>query len=166
MRERCKNAQFLRHLIYDLKRDYGFSIIIIKTLSTVVDLEEGTKRPTLSYRHVKRAIFLPARAFRSFVYDLSYVASNKNFTAGGFFDPTDRVIFLDARDIADFEITVDDRIIYNNEEHIVTDKRDFIAQTLYGIKMRHVASQPLKDPSNQSIQETITINDSVAAVKS
>lgn len=165
MRERCKNAQFLRHLIYDLKRDYGFSIIIIKTLSVVTDLEEGTKRPTLSYRHVKRAIFLPARAFRSFVYDLSYVASNKNFTTGGFFDPIDRTIFLDARDIVDFEIAVDDRVIYNNEEYIVTDKRDFIAQTLYGIKMRHVTGQSLEDPSNQSVQETITINDPVTAVK-
>lgn len=161
---RCKNAQFLRHLVYDLKRDYGFPILITKTLNVTTNIEEGTKRPTLSYRNVKRAIFLPARTFRSFVYDLSYVASNKNFTTGSFFDPTDRIIFLDTRDITNFEIAIDDRIIYNNEEYIVTEVHDFIAQTLYGVKMRHVAGQALKDPSNQTIQETITITD--IAVKS
>lgn len=166
MRDRCKNAQFLRHLIYDLKRDYGFPILIVKTLSVTVDIEEGTKRPTLSYRSLKRAIFLPARTFRSFVYDLTYVASNKNFTTGSFFDPTDRVIFLDARDIINFEMEIDDRIIYNDEEYIITEIHDFIEQTLYGVKMRHVAGQALKDPSNQSIQETITVIDSTTAVKS
>lgn len=161
MRERRKNAQFLRHLVYDLKRDYGFPITIVKTQSTTVDLESGIKRPTFSYRVVNRAIFLPARAYRSFVYDLSYVGANKNFTAGAFFDPTDRALFLDARDIDDFEISVDDRIIYDNKEYIVTEVHDFIAQVLFGVKMRHVKGQILDDPTNSIVLETVTVADTV-----
>jgi len=163
MRERRKNAQFLRHLVYDLKRDYGFPITVVKTVSIDMDLKSGVKRPILSYHKIKRAIFLPSRMFRSFVYDLSYVASNKNFTAGGFFDPIDRVIFLDARDIS--EIEPDDRVIYNNEEYIVTEIRDFIEQTIYGVKMRHTTGQAFNDPSNQVIIETITVTGSVVGVK-
>lgn len=166
MRERRKNAQFLRHLVYDLKRNYGFPIMVIKTVSTTVDLESGAKRPTLKYRRIQRAIFLPARAFRSFVYDLSYVASNKNFTTGAFFDPTDRMLFIDTRDIDDFEINVDDRILYNNEEYIVSEIHDFIAQVLFGIKMRHIQGQILDDPSNSVIAETVVMTDSIAGVKS
>jgi len=163
MRERRKNARFLRQLVYDLKRDYGFQILIVKTLSVDVDLINGTKRPTFSYHSIKRAIFLPARNFRSFVYDLTYVASNKNFMTGSFFDPTDRVIFLDVRDID--EIAIDDRVIYNNEEYIVVEIQDFIEETIFGVKMRHVVGQVLEDPSNQTIEETIIATDSTAAVK-
>lgn len=166
MRERRKNAQFLRHLVYDLKRDYGFPIVIVKTQSMTVDLESGVKRATSAYRVVNRAIFLPARAFRSFVYNLTFVATNKNFMAGAFFDPTDRTLFLDARDIDDFEISVDDRIIYNNEEYIVTEIHDFIAQTLFGIKMRFTKGQILDDPANSVVVEIVTTTDLTAGVKS
>lgn len=166
MRERRRNAQFLRHTVYDLKRDYGFPITIVKTNSSTVDLESGLKRPTFSFRVVQRAIFLPSRLFTSFVYDLAYVASNKNFTEGGFFDPTDRNIFIDARDIDDFEIKSDDRIIYNGDEFIVTEIRDFIAQVLFGVKMRHVTGQILDDPTEAAIVETIVVVDATIGVKS
>jgi hypothetical protein len=165
MRERRKNAQFLRHLVYDLKRDYGFPVTVVKTESTTVDLESGVKRPTLSYRVIQRAIFLPARAFQSFVYDLTYVATNKNFTSGAFFNPTDRTIFVDARDTDDFEIKVDDRILYNGEEYIVAEVRDFIAQVLFGVKMRHVTGQILDDPANSVIAESVTVTDAATGVR-
>ncbi len=160
MRKRRKNAQFLRPLVYDLKRDYGFPITIVKTVSTTVDLGSGIKSSVLASRRVERAIFLPARAFRSFVYDLSYVANNKNFTTGSFFDPTDRTMFIDARDVDDFEINADDRVLYNDEEYIVTEIHDFIAQVLFGVKMRHIKGQ-IRDYLVPII-EVITVTDLAA----
>jgi hypothetical protein len=165
MREQHKSAQFLRNLIYDLKRDYGFEVIIVKIVSTIMDVESGIKRSTFKYRNVRRAIFLPGRLFRSFVYDLSYVATNKNFTTGAYFDPNDREIFFDVCDLYDFEITPDDRIIYNGEEYTIVEVRDFIDQTIYGVKMRNVKGQLLDNPASQVIAETITLVDTVVGVK-
>lgn len=151
MRKRRKNEQFMRHLIYDLKRDYGFPVIIVKTLSVSMDLESGVKQTVLDYRTVKRAVFLPARIFRSFVHD------------GSYFDPTDSVMLLDARDIDDFEIEVDDKVIYNNKEYTVVEVTDFVEGVLYNVRMRHVKGQSLNYPS--TIEEIIILSDLVIGEK-
>ena len=36
---------------------------------------------------------------RKFVYDLAFIAAAKNFTTGGYFDETKRLVIIDAKDL-------------------------------------------------------------------
>ena len=54
-----------------------------------VNSTTGEKTVVYNKFNIKRAIVLKAREYRSFVYDLAFISANKDFTTGGFFDPTD-----------------------------------------------------------------------------
>jgi len=58
---------------------------------------------------------------RSFEYDLTYIAANKNFTYGGFYDDSSRLIILDYKDLKNSKLTprINDIIVYNSREWLV-----------------------------------------------
>jgi len=101
----------LVNAIYQLKRRYGFKATLYFRTSSV-DLTTGVNSETATPTIVRRAICLPSEWARKFAYDLSFVAANKNFTYGGFFDVNERTILIDARDLPKgFEITNDYEIV-------------------------------------------------------
>lgn len=85
-----------------------------------LDRAAGTAARTDADYSIKRAIVSPASQAGDFVYDLSFIAANKNFTYGGFFDTTQRYVIFDVRDIdkaSDIEFAPDrntDRVIINS----------------------------------------------------
>lgn len=88
-----------RVIIYKLKRQYGQKAAFYVPTQNDHNILTGKITRTYDKTVIKRAILLPATLDRSFVYDLAYIASNKNFTGGGFFDRNNRMIILDARDL-------------------------------------------------------------------
>lgn len=87
--------------VYRLKRNYGLAARLYRpqTDSYAFDVETGRQVRQWDYHDVARVIRLPAVIARKFVYDLSFIAANKNFTCGGFFD-VDAVIFIvDRKDL-------------------------------------------------------------------
>lgn len=119
MRNKLK---FIRNVLYKMKRSYGLPITYHQIVEHEMDPETGVKTTTVSMIQVKRAIVLRAREFRSFAYDLAYISANKDFTTGGFFDPEDRRIILDARDMpSGFEPNVDDFCIFQNEKYEIKE---------------------------------------------
>jgi len=87
--------------IYRLKRNYGLSCRIYRPEpdSYAYDLETGRQQRVWDHIDVKRGIRLPAVIATKFVYDLSFIAANKNFTYGGFFN-ADTVLFIfDRKDL-------------------------------------------------------------------
>jgi hypothetical protein len=86
-----------------------------------VDPETGEKVTVESVTKVRKAIVLRAREFTSFVYDLAYISANKDFTQGGFFDPEDRRIILEAKEIPNIEPKVRDYVVFQNERYTIKD---------------------------------------------
>jgi hypothetical protein len=57
---------------------------------------------------------------RKFAYDLSYVAANKNFSYGAFYDVKTRLIIVDGIDLpSGFDILIDDRFVHGNKSYAV-----------------------------------------------
>ena len=163
MQPRRKETRLIRKALYRLKRDYGFPIRLYKITNVTLDLEAGTKTRRVRYKSIPRAVFVTARLFRSFVYDLSFIAVNKNFVSGGFFDPEDRVILIDWQDTRDFEIEVDDYIVYDDKHYLITGRRIFENNAGYLVKVRGVTGSELGDIGALDMHSVIEITQTVVA---
>ena len=88
------------------------------------NLETGAITRDLTYVKIRRGVLLPQRVTREFVYDLSFIAANKNFTYGGFFQEGDRYIIVDAKDLPrDFEINGEMYVTIENRRYEIQEHR-------------------------------------------
>lgn len=96
--------RFTKGALYELKRRYGRQVNIIWPAGTpTVDRATGVKSTPLDSLQVNRAIVLPVSLDRAFNYDLTYIATNKNFTYGGHFDRRKVRVVLDQADIGNLD---------------------------------------------------------------
>ena len=71
-------------------------------------------------RRLRRAILLPTKTDRSFVYDLAYIAANKNFTEGGIFDRVARTAIIETKRLPKgFVINDDDIVVFNDDYYTI-----------------------------------------------
>jgi hypothetical protein len=111
-----------RSIIYSLKRQHGKAIQIVIPGDAQVDPLTGNIYTDDSVINVRRALVLNAKTIRDFEYDLSFIAANKNFTYGGFFDVRNRVVVVDAQDtFPGYEPTLNHRLIFENRNWQVMD---------------------------------------------
>ena len=102
MAHQTKNTanQFIRrNIMYPLKRRYGLPATIFQLDDVTNNVETGKQTKFYNRFKIKRVVLLPRNLIRKFVYDLSYIAANKNFTYGGLFDWSRRIILIDGKDI-------------------------------------------------------------------
>lgn len=108
----------VRSTLYQLKREYGVELNIVYRTSSTPDLATGDLTVVKDAESVRRAIVLPSKIDRTFEYDLAFIASNKNFTYGGFYDEQRRRIIIDRRDLpTGFEIKVGYTLIFNGKRY-------------------------------------------------
>lgn len=135
------SLKFTRRVLYKLKRSYGTPVDYYKISSHDVNPETGVKTTVEDVIHIRRAIVLRAREFRSFVYDLAFISANKDFTEGGFFDPEDRNIILDAKDLPKgFDPNTDDYLIVKNKRYDVSAIQTFEENSAFLITARKLRS--------------------------
>ena len=119
--------RFVKSVIRSLKRKHGQSIVLYKTtVQGTIDWTEGTVTGrTTSTKSIKKAVILPGRATRKFSYDITFLAANKNFTYGGFYDVTQRDMIIDQSDIGSFGIDLDTRIRFNGSDYRIRELNEF-----------------------------------------
>jgi len=113
----------IKLIIYRLKRQYGL-LMYIKYPSSddVYNLETGAIVRTLMTITIRKGIVLPQKTTREFAYDLSFIAANKNFTYGGFYDPSVRNIIIDAKDLpTDFVITGNMYVVFDSRRYEIKE---------------------------------------------
>ena len=104
-------AKFIsKDILYALKRQRGTPATIRRLITVDNTTETGKQCKTYDTIEIKRAILLPEEMIRGFLYDLSFIAANKNFTYGGFFDEVSRIILIDGKDLQ-VELTPNDHIL-------------------------------------------------------
>lgn len=108
-----------------------------------VDPETGEKTTVLSVINIKKAVVLRAREFRSFVYDLAYISANKDFTEGGYFDPEDRRVLLQASDLNGHDPQIWDYFIFQNERYDVKEVHAYENNTAFGLLARKIRGQDI-----------------------
>lgn len=139
------NHREIQRIIYNLKRQWG-TPMTLKRETTSLDVDTGVETPTVTATVIiNRGILLPRKMSTDFSYDLSYIASNKNFTYGGFFGKTSRLILVDARDLGKYVIAKQDFIIINNKRYVINDFDEYdhgAAVIAYMITVTNVEADP------------------------
>jgi len=127
------NLRQVRNIIYNLKRQYPSSVELRKVTLTEVDRETGEQSSKTRILKIRRGVVLPAKSIPDFIYDLSFIASNKNFTYGGFFNTQTRTVLIDGKDLPlDFEIDYNTKFIHKKNSYEIkninptVDGRSFI----------------------------------------
>lgn len=114
------NLREIRKVIYRLKRQYGLRLLYIRPLTAEQDIDTGEIKRTFEQHEVKRAILLPSKIDRSFVYDLTFIAANNNFVGGAFFDQSSRIILVDGKDMP-FTPTLNDHVEFEGERYEIAE---------------------------------------------
>ena len=81
-------------LLYKLKRLFGKKVTLREPLTNTNNVQTGVITRTYTLHVIQRAILFPTAETRTFSYDLSYIAANKNFTYGGFYEKNDRLMIV------------------------------------------------------------------------
>lgn len=156
-----KQTRFIRRVLYSLKRGYGFPLTLHKIVSETYDRETGKRTAVIQIRKIRRAIILPSTLQSKFDYDLAYVASNRNFTYGGTYDTSLRKVIIDARDLGDFEIELEDYFIYNGRRYQVSKIDEFEFQTAFLIIGKEVKGTPRYLIEEIALEDTLQFTQEV-----
>lgn len=89
----------MRQLFYPLKRERGEPVQVHQIETNDLNITSGAITKTYRTYKVKKAIVLPVGIARTFVYDLAYIAANKNFTGGGLFDKMYTTVIIELPDL-------------------------------------------------------------------
>lgn len=142
------NLRQIELIVYRLKRQYGLPIIVRKPISNDNDVQTGKITRVYEAYSIRRAIVLPADLMRTFIYDLTYVAANKNFAYGGLFDKTMKVFIIDKKDIRDSDnkkvaIDMSFDIVLNTKKFDLVAVEETEDQTSYLIKAKNLDATPI-----------------------
>ncbi len=134
----------IRQIVYRLKRNFGVPITFIRLSNYQDDGDTGDMSQTKQNITIKRAILAPAKMIRDFVYDLSFIAANKNFTYGGYFDAGDRIMIIDAKDLPKgFEPNLNDYIIYDGVKYTLKEVHPVAENYAWLIVLKQVDAVPV-----------------------
>lgn len=131
-------TRFIQRVIYTLKRLYGFTLTLHKVSSEDLDRKTGQRTATIQICKIKRAIILPSVLQTKFEHDLI----QNNFAYGGLYDSSLRKVIIDARDLGDFEIEMDDYFIFEEKRWDVSKIDAFEFDTAFLIVGKEVKGTP------------------------
>jgi len=127
-------------ILYRMKRNFGLPARL-RVVSDAYNVQTGVVTPSNTDYAIRRVILLPRRSLRDFVYDLSFIAANKNFTYGGLFDADKRAIIIDTKDLpVGVRPTQDMIIIFDTEQYDILEVHRFEMDRGYILICKHVAS--------------------------
>jgi len=114
------NLRLVRGILYQLKRDFPCEILLRNISLSESNKKTGVISKSFEVISVRRAILLPAILKPSFIYDLSFIAASKNFTYGGLFGASTRVVIVDGRDIPSlFKIEEGLQVVFKNQAYVL-----------------------------------------------
>jgi len=106
---------FIDDTIYQLKREYGFSLILIHIISKDFNIDTGQERLTVNQKYIKKAVLLPNTIVRAILPSKAVY----NFD--------DRFILLDNKDFD--TVAIDDKIIFNSKEYSVNNITEYYQES-------------------------------------
>ncbi len=120
------SLRLIRHTFYKLKRRLGVPAAIYKEAIGATNRKTGVKNVTRTVNNVRKMILLPVRRMPKFAYDLTWVASNKNFTYGAYFQTGDREALVDGRDLPKgYMIENQDYIVFKGKRYDIKEVHQF-----------------------------------------
>lgn len=132
---------YMDRVLYNLRKLYGVTIQIERINSQSFDPTTGKIALDNYVRTVKKVILLPESVKRDFVYDLAFIAANKNFTYGGLFDVGEQTLIIEHKSLPqDYELSENDHIHLNGERFEIKRYREFMPRKLYIVVIKRVVN--------------------------
>jgi len=160
MSQSQRNTRFISRVLYRLKRRYGAKVSFHRDSETLT-LKTGKKTASKQTWDFKHAIILPNSQSQQFVYDLAYIAGNKNFTEGAIFDSGNRKLILDSKDLGTYIPQQRDYFTYGNERWNVIKVQKFELNTGYVITGQEVKGSPVRDVHNERARNRCIFSEEV-----
>jgi hypothetical protein len=93
--------------------------------TNTLDIATGVVNRTYNVINMSKVLILPTQLQRDFDYDISYLAANKNFTFGAFFDKDDVVVLIKYADLNGHKPEIEDHVIYLNKKWQVKKSQEY-----------------------------------------
>lgn len=154
--------QFMRRALYQLKRQYGASVTVVKLDDAQVNYATGVKVVNKTIHNVRRAIMLPEEIARNVEQGIAQLSANKMFVSQAGFDLGRATFIFDARDLpGGFKWGLDDHVLVSGESFKVSEIDEFEYDSGWVIKTHRVNGADLTGSITLTVSDTITLSDEV-----
>lgn len=124
------------------------------------------KTVVLESHPIARAIACDVTMNNQFVYNLTWIASNKNFSYGGIFEAQMARFLIDQLDLGDFRIKQGDYIIWNKKRWDIEKVEELLEFPCLNITCKAVTVQDLENCVLQRVCSTLHFHQELTYDKS
>jgi len=133
------NYRQLRVLLYRLKRIWGQPVTVRRPNANTHNVQTGVITRAYDEYEVKRAIVMPVTEARKFKYGLTFIAANKNFSYGAYYDQQSRFIIIEKLDLA-IVPNADDNIQFRSKTYQIVEVIEYEDDRAFYLLVRRVTS--------------------------
>lgn len=144
--------------LYRLLMKNGKFITFYRKNTSSANYSTGVKIVDRDYWNIKKVLILPGPSKRDFVYDLSYIAANKNFTYGGFFTAGQKVIVVRRIDMP-FKPSQEDWFVYQNVRLNVQIVTEYDEMECFVIDVKALPAEKSYGVIDIKIEHTLQLSD-------
>lgn len=153
-------TMFMRRLLYNLQRRMGGRVDFYRDVEAL-NTRTGKKTVAKTVWDRRLVVVLPSELKTKFVFDLSFIAANKNFTYGGNFDTTKRRLILGTREADGYVPQNDDYFVFENKRWQVSEVQTYEYDTGFLIVGTEVKGAPILQSVSTSVLQYSLFSDEV-----
>jgi len=151
---------FIRRILYNFERRMGGRVSFHRD-NEILDTRTGKKETNKTVWQNVLVIVLPTTLVPKFVFDLSFIASNKNFTYGGEFDASKKRVFFRPERASGYVPQDRDYFVFDGKRWNVTEVQTYEYDTGYLITGTEVKGAPISQHVSQQTLQYALFSDSV-----
>ena len=156
----------IRQIVYSLTRTYGVHVDIYQPDDAITnDRRTGEITKTFSITRLSHVMVLTGEMIRTFTYDLSYIASNKNFTYGGLFERNTRIFIFNRADMAkSFRFDLNDHLVYDSRRYEIKSIDKTAGEYGYLVLANDIAEVPDQVQHLVKVFQTLGVDQNASGI--
>jgi hypothetical protein len=141
------DSEFIRDVLYQLKLDYGAPATYFVMGKNEFDPQTGRINLQRTAHQIKKLITLPSNVLRKVIQDIAYLAANKNFTYGAFFDENTTIVMLEKKTLPRGVIpSLNDFIVSGNQRFTIKKIENLTGKAGYILALQgHNGATPFRE---------------------
>lgn len=151
---------FVSRVINRLRIRYGVPMDYYYPTTNIFDVASGGVSRTYSVLNMKKVLILPTSLQRDFDYDIAFLAANKNFTFGAFFDKDNVVVLIKYADLLGHIPKLEDHVIYLNKKWQVKKAQEYADLKCYILEIIALKGESFSQIFNRSGYTTLEVTQS------
>jgi len=146
---------FVSRTVAHLRTRYGVRMDYYWPTTNALNLATGQISRTYNLIQINKVLILPTKLLRDFQYDIAFLAANKNFTFGGFFDKDNVVVAVMYKDMRGHKPEVEDHIIYLGKKWLVKNVQEYADLQCYIMEVLATSGEPFNQIYNVMAESTL-----------